>query len=190
MLNFKLISALCLAAVLSGAGAGAVTTGALPLPKAEKLSHSEMLQRAMGMVEDMRSTLASSVQKRDDAKADGDLVAVNCVGLNLEAMRGLGKISELALKAMQEALAEKNDELVNHEWQKIQIAKSQVDFRKGRVDECVGENVHFTGQFSAEASIDPDIRPDDPTDDEIGAFDSIFADQPETETPSDVTPSF
>ncbi|MFZ4735900.1 MAG: hypothetical protein ACOYM9_08150 [Bradymonadia bacterium] len=74
--------------------------------------------------------------------------------------------------------------LVQHNKTKLTLAKSRVRTLRSEVDNCVGEMSMYTGESVTEASIDDDIREDDPTEGEILAGDPL-----DSERPYDMTPS-
>lgn len=130
---------------------------------AERLSVGEKQERSTKEIEKMRATLRQALERQKAARERKDILQVNCVADKLSAIKGLLKISEEASTNLMEAVAKADDELINHEFTKISIAAVRVENFRVEVEGCVGEASQYIGETVVEASIDPGIREDDPT---------------------------
>lgn len=145
-------------------GAHAATSPAPESSKSvEKLSNSEKIEIATKSIDQMKSVLAMALERLKTAGDERDMVRVNCVNDRLATIKGLLKISEQADISLREAAARKDEELINHEFTKISIARARVENLRVEVEACVGEAAAYTGETMVELSIDDDIRSDDPT---------------------------
>lgn len=130
---------------------------------AERLSVPEKQERSAKEIEGMKDTLRQSLERLKSARERKDILQVNCVNDKLAAIKGLLKISESAWTNLLEAVAKGDEDLINHEFTKISIAGVRVENFRVEVEGCVGEASQYIGETVVEASIDPDIRADDPT---------------------------
>ena len=154
----------------------------LTLEDADKLSTSQKLTRAAKDINQIKGVLELALQRLEAARAEKDIVKLNCVNDKLSAIKGLLKISEQADISLKEAAARKDGELINHEFTKISIAAIRAENFRVEVEGCVGELSQYTGGTVVERSVDPEIREDNPSEKEVEAFDPISSDRPDEQT--------
>lgn len=177
--------ALCSAAAGMAATAGQPEDARAQSAAADALpDKDEALEAARSAVAEMEAALNDSQRKEASAIGVKDFMQVNCVAEKIKAMKGLLQIADLARLSLDEAFKQGDSKLVKHNQTKISLARSRIRTFRGEVDNCVGEMSMYTGESVTEATIDSDIREDDPTEGEILAGDPL-----ESERPYDMTPS-
>lgn len=149
------------------------------------LTNEEKLERAAAEIEAMKEALRQALERLQDAREKKDIIQINCVNEKLSAIKGLLKIAEQAEVSLREAAVRKDEDLVLHEYTKISIAAARVENFRVEVEGCVGELSQYTGQTVVEASIDPEIRSDDPESAPDPAFDAIETTRPQPVTGSE-----
>jgi len=97
-----------------------------------------MLDKADKDIVDMRQVLKQVLQRVGDARAENDIVKLNCVNEKLVQIKGLLKVAEQADIGLQEAVARK-DPGADAEYEKIGIARTKVDQMRAETEECVGQ---------------------------------------------------
>ncbi|MCC7384179.1 MAG: hypothetical protein IT384_20210 [Deltaproteobacteria bacterium] len=134
------------------------------LNEASKLSHAEKKSRAEEMLAEMRETLARGSEILAEARQAKDVVQLNCVNEKLVQIKGLLKIGEQSSVRMYEGIAEGADDVVNHEYTRLAVAHQRGRVLRAEAEQCVGENVVYTGETEVEVEVDDDILEGDPTD--------------------------
>jgi hypothetical protein len=131
-----------LTAVLTGLVLGATAqaqTVKAPAPRgAATIPDAEKIKQADDAISRMKLQLKQVLSRLEDARAEKDIVKLNCVNEKLAQMKGLLKVSEQADIALQEAVARK-DEGAEAEFQKISIAKVKVEQLRSEAEECIGQ---------------------------------------------------
>lgn len=146
------------------------------------MSTEAKMKSAQASVEKMKATLKAALQQHEAAKAKNDILKVTCIEDQLSAIKGLLKISEDSIDALKEAIGRKDAELIDHQYDKVNIAASRVAGFGVEVEGCMGEASKYTGETVRETVIDPDIRKDDPGqvgDDFGGPVDDLLERGPE-----------
>ena len=127
---------------------------ALAIPDAEEVPDAEKAGRSREHLERMREILTKVLKHLEDAREERDVIKLNCVNEKLTAVKGLLKISEQADVAMQEALARRNPEVAQHEYEKIAIASSKCEQLFAESEACVGELAVYAGDTQVEVEIE------------------------------------
>lgn len=156
------------------------------------LSPSEKIKVAAQSVEDIESVHKQAIDRQTAANDAQDFVQLNCVRDKLSQVRGLLKLAERAKTSLTEAIGAKDQELIDHEFSKIEIASARAKTLQSEMDVCVGESSHYTGSTVVDLKIEGEQRSDDPTDEPLaGLLDSIQEDRPDDSDPDDfvITPS-
>ena len=121
---------------------------------ADMASDAEKPERAQESVARMREILARMLKYLEEARAEKDIVKLNCVNEKLTAVKGLLRISEQADVSMQEALARRDVEVSAHEYEKVSIARHKSEQLLAESEACVGELAVFSGETQVEVIID------------------------------------
>lgn len=124
---------------------------------------SARVEQATQAVAVMKSTLAVALARLEAAREARDIVQVNCVAGKLAPMKGLLGIGEQARESLAEAAARGDRALVEHEADKIRIARARAESFRVQVEGCVGEVSQYTGDTRVDLQVDPTLREDDPS---------------------------
>lgn len=136
----------------------------LRFEKASKLSGGEQINQSASLLKRMKEILRRGFELLELARAEKDIVRLNCVNEKLSSMKGLLKISEQADIALQEAVARRDKETANHEFTKISIAYQKVESLGVESEGCAGEALRYTGDTRVEVKVEgvPDQPPPEP----------------------------
>lgn len=157
--------ALAISALLFAGLAGA--QGSAPSGEANdasKVSDPEKVKQSGDAVTKMRAHLKDVLGKLEEARNSKDVVKLNCVNEKLTQIKGLLRISEQSDIQLQEAVARKEAGVAEHEFTKVNIARSKVDQLRVEAEDCIGQLAFRTDEnLSVEVEV-PDYLPsDDPT---------------------------
>jgi len=133
-------------------------------PKTSGLTGPEMLDKADKYIVEMKQVLKQVLQRVSDARAENDIVKLNCVNEKLVQVKGLLKIAEQADIGLQEAVARK-DEGAESDFAKVGIARTKVDQMRVEAQECVGQLAYVVDEKTqVEVEVPTDLPKGDPTD--------------------------
>ncbi len=124
------------------------------IPEVEQVPDAEKAARAREHVNRMREILSQTLGHLEDAREERDVIKLNCVNEKLTAIKGLLKISEQADVALQEALARRNAEVAQHEFEKIAIAANKCEQLFAESEACVGELAVYSGDTQVEVEVE------------------------------------
>lgn len=113
----------------------------LQLETGEQLPDPEKITRSRDHLGAMRQALSTVLAKLEEARDSKDVIKLNCVNEKLTQVKGLLKISENAGIALEEAVARRESDVAQHEYQRISIARQKVDQLRTESEECIGEIV-------------------------------------------------
>ncbi|MGI5861019.1 MAG: hypothetical protein ACOX6T_03065 [Myxococcales bacterium] len=131
--------------------------------KTEKLSAQEMLSKSSEYLVKMRQALKHVLGKLEEARASKDVVKLNCVNEKLTNIKGLLRISEQADVNLQEAVAKREAQQIEHEYAKVNIARQKIDQLKAEAEQCVGMLAFETGETVVTVEEPEDLPQLDPT---------------------------
>ncbi|MEE8409957.1 MAG: hypothetical protein V3T05_10145 [Myxococcota bacterium] len=137
---------------------------AVPAPEAKKptaplddlvldVPDSEKATESAEHITRMKEILSRVLKFLGDAREERDVVKLNCINEKLTAIKGLLRISEQADVSMQEALARRNPEVAQHEYEKIAISVSKCEQLFAESEACVGELAVYAGDTQVEVEI-------------------------------------
>ena len=171
-----------LVAILVGFGAvgavAAATAGATAGSNDPQMSPDEVVERSINSIDQMQETLRQGIDRLEQARTEKDLMRYNCINAKLKAIRGLVQIGELSGQALKEAVSQSNDELIHHNYTKIDLARARVEASRVEIEACVGEQSFSTGSGEKSVTIDADMRQDDPSEADVLAWEPIDIDRP------------
>ena len=98
----------------------------------------DKLDAAADNVARMKSALKQVVGQAEQARADKDVVKLNCVNEKLTQIKALLSVAERADIALHESVAAQ-DRSADAEFSKIAIARTKVDGLRGDAERCVGQ---------------------------------------------------
>lgn len=113
--------------------------------KAAGLTDAQKLEKSAENLERMKASLRNVLSRVEEARAEKDVVKLNCVNEKLTQVKGLIKVAEQADISLHEALTSK-DPSADSEFTKIGIAKSKVDALKGDADQCIGQLAYIVDE--------------------------------------------
>jgi hypothetical protein len=137
---------------------------AVDFDRATKMSDSDKLSTASIYVGEMRSVLSTVLGLLKEARAEKDVIKINCVNEKLTNIKGLIRISEQADVTLQEAVAKGERDTAAHEFHKIAISHQKIKVLKTEAEQCVGELAFAVGKTTVEVEVDENQVPElDPT---------------------------
>jgi hypothetical protein len=140
------------------------TRATMDFERAGQLADSEKLELATGYLGEMKGVLTGVLALLKDARAEKDVIKVNCVNEKLTNIKGLIRISEQADITLQEAIAKGERDTSTHEFHKISISHQKIKVLKTEAEQCVGELAFAVGKTTVEVEVDEDMVPSqDPT---------------------------
>lgn len=131
--------------------------------RTQVLSDKEKLARSTEHLRVMRQGLKIVLGKLEEARDSKDVVKLNCVNEKLTNIKGLLRISEQADVALQEAVAKREEQAAEHEFTKINIARSKVEQLRAEAEQCVGLLAFEVGETTVEVEEPEDLPATDPT---------------------------
>ncbi|NOZ85831.1 MAG: hypothetical protein GXP49_06145 [Deltaproteobacteria bacterium] len=151
------------------------------LRKAVKLSMKDKVNSAEKMTAEMKSLLKQVFDTMGEARAEKDVVRINCLRDKTTAIKGLLRISEQAVVNLQEAAAKKDEEAAEHEYIKVTIARQKVQQLTAEAQTCAGEVGKYAGETEVEVEVDEQVEKFNP--------DKAFEEEPpEYERPQQSSP--
>lgn len=117
------------------------------------VSDAEKTQQAGLYISNMKTTLRRVLQFLEEAREERDVVKLNCINEKLTAVKGLLRISENSELTLQEALARRDSDSADHEYEKIAIAARKVERLRAESEACVGELAVYSGETEVEVEV-------------------------------------
>ncbi|MEO1480484.1 MAG: hypothetical protein AAFU77_00145 [Myxococcota bacterium] len=114
---------------------------------------SEKSTQASAYISNMKSTLRRVLQFLEEAREERDVVKLNCINEKLTAVKGLLRVSEASDLTLQEALARRDSDSADHEYEKIAIAARKIERLRAESEACVGELAVYSGETSVEVLV-------------------------------------
>ena len=111
--------------------------GAVP-PSGAKLSDAEKLEKSAEHLARMKAAMRQVLARVEEARAEKDIVKLNCVNEKLTQIKSLLKVAEQADISLHEAISA-NDEGAASEFAKVGIARTKVEGLRGESDQCIGQ---------------------------------------------------
>ena len=178
------LGALALAAVALGAvpsGAHAQSLGG-DVAVSSGMSAKEMVNYANESLQEMEDARSDVEKLLQAAEKTGDADVIDCVAVRARNIRALMDVSKLAKAAMNEALADGDSQLAEHEVRKIAVARSKVKQFLVEAEACLGDAVASSGTTELlPGETDEDAGGDDDTDPLVD--DDIIGTDPPNVTP-------
>ncbi len=125
----------------------------------EQVPDPEKAAEADTYIAEMKSVLKTVLGFLEEARAERDVVKLNCVNEKLTAVKGLLRISESSDLTLREALARRDSAAASHEFEKIAIAARKVEQLRAESEGCVGELAVYSGDTSVEVVISDSAEP-------------------------------
>lgn len=122
--------------------------------EASPIQPVEMPEAARTSIEKIRESLTQTLKLLEQARAERDVIKLNCVNEKLTQIKGLLRISEQADVSLQESLARKDLEAANHVFTKLTIAGQKVASLASEAEACIGELAMDIGEPKVTTEID------------------------------------
>lgn len=127
------------------------------------LTPRQQLDYAEGAVSEVKGGVRHVLKMVEQAQKNKDVLLLNCLNEKLAGLKALLKVVEDADMAMQEAMARENNDLANHEFQKVGMARQQASQLVVEAEACVPEvGVSYAGH--GRWSVDKPEEQDDADD--------------------------
>jgi len=134
-----MLLAACLVAPIAQAAEGDPADTANMTPR-------QQLDFAEEAVSDVKGGARHVLKMVEQAQKNKDVLLLNCLNEKLAGLKALLKVVEDADMAMQEAMARENNDLANHEFQKVTMAQQQASQLVVEAEACVPEvGVSYAG---------------------------------------------
>ena len=150
------------------------------------LSDEQKAQKVSQALVTIKNTLSFTLKRLELARENKDIIQVNCVNDKLTGIKGFLTIAERSQGSLKEAKAQRDSNLLQHEFAKVMLIRDRVENLKLQVEGCVGEISQYTGNSQLTLEVDPDIRTDDPAVTEaVPTFDALNSARPPAVTGSE-----
>jgi hypothetical protein len=110
------------------------------------LSDEQRLRKANQFIGQMRQHMKEMGKLLEEARAEKDVVKLNCVNEKLTQAKGLLRVSEQSDIALQEAAAKRESEASEREYGKIAHAKAKIEQLRAEANECAGQLAYVVDQ--------------------------------------------
>lgn len=134
----------------------------LDVPAVQPASPATMKQQSEEMAEGMRTSLKHVLAMIEKARANRDVVLLNCLNEKLNQMKALVRVGEQSNVNLQEFLAKDQVEGAIHERRKIGLASEKVKNLSTDAEGCLGESGAIGGGRTVVTVDSPEV-PGDPT---------------------------
>jgi hypothetical protein len=141
----------------------AAKEGGPPKVQPEKLTSEQKRVQTENFLSAQRRGLARLAQFVSEARAQQDMIQLNCLNSKLEQVKGLLRISETASANMYEGMAQNDQQSVNNQFTRIALASYKSEQLLTEANQCVGAEAVFTGETRIDVRVDGDVPTVDPT---------------------------
>lgn len=139
--------------------------------KASQLTAREQLNQSAQYLSGMKTALNRVKKLSQKARADRDIIKLNCVNEKLVRVKGNLRVAERLSNNLKIAAARNDSDARNHEFSKLTIAYQKVTVLGQEAEACIGEEISYVGKAKVSVSVDPDVaRQGDPTVEDVPAL--------------------
>lgn len=127
----------------------------------DEMTPRQRLDYAEDTVDEVKSHVRRTLKMVEEAQKAKDVVLLNCLNEKLAGLKALLKVVEDSDLAMREALARENNDLADHEFQKVVMARGQAAQLMAEADACIpeaGASYAGRGRWSITS---PDVEEDE-----------------------------
>jgi len=132
--------------------------------KASQLTGPEQLAQSEAYITKMKSTQSSVHKLAAKARADKDIIKLNCVNDKLIQIKGNLNLAERGKDALKVAAMRNDEGSRSHEFAKLTISYQKVTILGQEAEACIGEDISFVGATKVDTEVDKDIPQEDPTE--------------------------
>lgn len=142
--------------------------------KGSQLTAAEQLAQAGRYMTTMKVTLGRVNRLARRARADKDLIKLNCVNDKRVRIKGNMRVADNAHNGLKTAASRNDDGARSHEFSKMTIVYQKVTVLGQEAEACIGEEISYVGKGSVTVDVDPDVaRQGDPTIDALPPLPTI-----------------
>ena len=114
-------------------------SGGLKIESAEQVPDKRKLTEATQVLARLQGILKDVLKSLEEARAEKDVLKLNCVNEKLTQIKGLLRVVEQSDIALQEAVAKGDEESAQHEYAKIAIARQRAEQLRADAEQCIGQ---------------------------------------------------
>jgi hypothetical protein len=149
---------------------GGSVTASVPATTQAKISPEEMQAQVASLTAQARTDVRHVEQLRATARAQKDVIKLNCVNDKYLQLKSLLNIMDDAASRLEVAILGKDEEARYHEFTKFTLSAEKARALRSEADGCVGEELTYLGDTVVDVR-GPEI-PGDPTNDD--PFDDVI----------------
>jgi len=132
--------------------------------KTSQLTPQEQMAQADQYFSKMKVILNRVKKLARRARADKDLIKLNCVNEKLIRIKGNLRVAEGQRQSLKSAISRRDDGARNHEFAKLTIVYQKVTVLGQEAEACIGEEIAYVGKAKVTVDVDPDVvKAGDPT---------------------------
>jgi len=109
------------------------------------ISGDEMLSQGREYRQQIQSTIMQIQVQSDQAKADKDVIRLNCLLDKLNQVKVNGTMMDQALQSLQECVSRRDESAQLHEYTRVTIINQKVQVLRTEADACVGAETNYVG---------------------------------------------
>jgi hypothetical protein len=109
------------------------------------ISGDEMLSQGREYRRDINSITMQIQVQSEQAKADKDVIRLNCLLDKLTQVKVNGNIMDQALQSLQESVSRHDESAQLHEYTRITIINQKAQVLRTEADACVGAETNYVG---------------------------------------------
>ncbi|MBN2575128.1 MAG: hypothetical protein JXP73_11255 [Deltaproteobacteria bacterium] len=106
-------------------------------------------------IENIRLQIQTQVEQ---AKADKDVIRLNCLLDKLTQLNANAKILDQALQSLQEAIVRRDDNAQFHEYTRVTIVHQKAQVLRTEADACVGAETNYVGPTRVVVETPPGLQ--------------------------------
>lgn len=135
-----------------------------PPSQAPSVSGPQMLEQGHEYRRQVESTIQQIQAQGQQAKADKDVIRLNCLLDKLNQARVNSVMMDQSLQTLQEAVSRREESAQLHEYTRITIINQKVQVLRTEADACVGAETNYIGPTKVLVEAPPNLQEgvDDP----------------------------
>ena len=126
--------------------------------RAADMSASQAKAAAKQAVVEMKGMLQEVLDMLAEANEQKDVNRINCLNPKITSIKGLVRIGEQAVTDLMEAVAKNDEDNIEHNSVKVDIARQKVKTLHAEASTCSGESGKYSGDTKSEVEVDEEIE--------------------------------
>jgi len=164
---FLLVAPMAMAQTAGGevpAPAPAVAAAPAPAPldpsavQKSTISGDEMLSQGREYRQQIQATTMQVQVQSEQAKADKDVIRLNCLLDKLTQVKVNGNMMDQALQSLQERVSTRDEGAQLHEYTRITIINQKAQVLRNEADACVGSETSYVGRTKVMVESPPGLN--------------------------------